>query len=135
MQRKLRRFVPALTAVAIGMAATLPARAALVGTDQAAPSAVQSERERVKALVARPEVAVDRAHIEQCGIRGHVTGGPEVVHGRNDAAAPEPCPDAVGHHAGRQRVNTRRDPLGQLQPPAVLHLAGHGGALCRAGNG
>ena len=57
MQRSMRRILPLLTAAAVGLTATLPARAALVGTDEAAPSAVQSERERVKALVARPEVA------------------------------------------------------------------------------
>ena len=46
-----RRFVPLLTAVAVGLAATQPARAALIGTEEAAPSAVQAERERVAASV------------------------------------------------------------------------------------
>lgn len=57
MHRNVRRVIPLLTAAAVGLSAALPVRAALIGTDQAALSAVQSERERVKALVARPEVA------------------------------------------------------------------------------
>lgn len=57
MQPTVRRVLPVLTALAVGMTSMLPARAALVGTDEAVPSAIASERERVKALVARPEVA------------------------------------------------------------------------------
>lgn len=53
---RLRRFVVVLSATAIALGAVAaPARAALIGTGQALPES--SERERVKALIARPEVA------------------------------------------------------------------------------
>jgi hypothetical protein len=55
MNRSIRRFTVLLSAAAIGLGAlAAPARAELVGTAQVLP---QGERERVKALVARPEVA------------------------------------------------------------------------------
>ena len=59
--------------------AALPARAELVTTDQAAPQA-QSERERVKALIARPEVA---RKLELMGVQ------PKDVQARVDALTDE----------------------------------------------
>jgi len=49
-----RRIVPALLLFVTFFAAA-PARAELVGTERS--TAIQSERERVQALIARPEVA------------------------------------------------------------------------------
>jgi hypothetical protein len=54
----IRRFLMQLLALAVlGSGLYIaPAQAGLIGTDQMTPAA-QSDRERVKALVARPEVA------------------------------------------------------------------------------
>ncbi len=55
MTRTIRRLTIVIAA-AVGFGGlAAPARAGMIGTDQALPP--QAERERVKALVARPEVA------------------------------------------------------------------------------
>lgn len=57
MKTKLTRGIPLLVAIALGTAGpAAPARAGLVGTGQVAAPA-QSERDRIKALAERPEVA------------------------------------------------------------------------------
>jgi hypothetical protein len=61
MTRRLRNRLIEITmllALAAAGAAVMPrAHAGMIGTDQAQAPNVQSERERVKALLARPEVA------------------------------------------------------------------------------
>ena len=61
MTRRLRNRVIEilmLFALAAAGAAVMPrAHAGMIGTDQAQPNSIQQERERLKALLARPELA------------------------------------------------------------------------------
>ena len=58
--------------------------------------------------------------IEQFGMRRRLAELAEIAGVRDDPLAEVVLPDAVDHHAGRQRILGPRQPLGQLQPPAAF---------------
>src|SRR5205085_11337077 len=61
-----------------------------------------------------------RQVVEQLGVRRRLAELAEVARGADEALAEVVLPDAVDHHARRQRVVGAGDGLRQLQPAAAL---------------
>ena len=62
--------------------------------------------------------------VEQLGMAGGWPDGPKLSGVVHQAAAEQVQPDAVDHHAGRQRVVRRSDPVGQLAAGRCRWLIG-----------
>ena len=56
-----------------------------------------------------------RQIIQQLRVRRRLSGRPKVFFGGHQSGPEQSGPDAIGHHAGRQRVVSAHQPLGQLQ--------------------
>ena len=81
--------------------------------------------------VARALTRIDelaRQPVEQFRVRGQLAELAEVVGAGHDAAAEVVLPEAIDHHARRQRVVLRRDPVGQhvRRPLVFASLSGAG---------
>ena len=70
--------------------------------------------------------------IEQFGIRRQRAHLAEIAGRADDAGAEVPSPDAIDHHARRQRIVVGGDPFGQGAPASAGELTG---ALGRIGHG
>ena len=74
---------------------------------------------RCIALIDQPLRMNSRGQIiEQFGMRRRLAADAEVVGRLHQPAAEVILPDAIDHHAGRQRIVGAREPLGQFQPAA-----------------